>query len=112
MKKFFGKTMMVAAALLLSTSIAFAAIPLEDAKQQGLVGEKPDGLIGIVSGTSKDVKALVDSTNAQRLAKYQAIAAKNGTPVAQVQAVAGQKLMAVTPGGEYIMGASGGWQQK
>jgi len=74
--------------------------------------EFPDGLIGIVSGGSAEVKALVDSTNAQRLAKYQAIAAKNGTAVDQVQAVAGQKLIAGTPGGEYIMSASGSWQKK
>lgn len=112
MKKFIGRAAMIAAALFLSTSIAFAALTLETAKQQGLIGEKPDGLVGVVSGGAADVKALVESTNALRLSKYQMIAAKNGTPVDQVQAVAGQKLISSTPSGEFIMSASGSWQKK
>jgi uncharacterized protein YdbL (DUF1318 family) len=107
MKKF----VMACAALALSTTMAFAALSLDAAKHQGLVGEQPDGLIGAVQ-PSPEVSALVEATNAERLAKYKAIAAKNGTDVTQVQALAGKKLIAQTPSGEYILNAGGSWQQK
>lgn len=107
------KIILTAAALLMSASVAFAALSLDAAKSQGLVGEEPNGMLGSVSATpSAEVKALVDATNAERLKKYQDIAAKNGTQVDQVEAVAGQKLLTVTPAGQYIQNASGGWQKK
>ncbi len=104
------KIILTLAILALSTSLALAALTLDAAKQQGLVGEQVNGLVGAVSA-SPDVAALVDSTNAERMARYQAIASKNGTDVAKVQAVAGQKLIEQTPAGEYVQGA-GGWVKK
>lgn len=106
------KLMLVGFALFMSATIAFAGISLDAAKKQGLVGEQPDGLIGIVSGASPDVKQLVESTNSQRMEKYNKIAAKNGTPVSKVQAVAGQKLINGTAPGEYFKNSAGSWQQK
>ncbi len=112
MKNIVTKFILTGAALVFSASIAFAAMTLESAKHDGLVGEQPDGLVGVVSGGSAEVKSVVETTNALRLQKYQAIAAKNGTPVDQVQAVAGKKLIGSTPAGEYIKTASGSWQKK
>lgn len=107
------KTAMVCVALFMSASIAFAALSLPAAKSEGLVGEKPDGLLGIVTtAPSTEVQALVNSTNSQRMTKYNGIASKNNTPIDQIQAVAGQKLIAATAPGEYFMNASGGWQKK
>jgi uncharacterized protein YdbL (DUF1318 family) len=101
------------AATVLSASVAFAALSLDAAKTQGLVGEQPNGMIGAVdAGASPDVKALVDSTNAARLQRYQDIATKEGTPVEQVEAVAGEKLVNATPAGQYIKTAAGAWQKK
>ncbi len=110
--KLFAKTLLACFALLMTATVAFAGVSITSAKAEGLVGEKPDGLIGAVAAPSADVQSLVDSTNAQRMDKYKAIAAKNGTPVDQVQALAGQTLIAKTPSGQYIMNASGGWQKK
>ena len=109
----FQKIILTAAAVVMSASVAFAALTLDTAKSQGLVGEKPDGLLGIVTASpSPDVKSLVDTTNAARLQRYADIAAKEKTPVEQVQAVAGQKLVNATLAGEYIMNAAGEWQKK
>jgi uncharacterized protein YdbL (DUF1318 family) len=99
-------------AMFFSVAMAWAGVSLDSAKQQGLVGEKPDGLLGAVSAPSPDVEALVENTNAERLNKYQGIAAKNGTALDQVQALAGKTLMDRTPAGQYIMNAGGGWQKK
>lgn len=92
---------------------AFAA-DLVTVKAQGLVGEQPDGLLGIVNPSSApaDVSSLVANINAERMAKYEAIAAKNGTPVGQTQVLAGQSLINRTPSGQYVMAPDGSWMKK
>lgn len=113
MKKLFTQAVLSFCVLVLSTGIALASLTLGAAKQQGLVGERPDGFVGSVSAApAPDVSALVDSVNAERLEKYQSIAAKNGTEVSQVQALAGKKLVEGAKPGEYILNAAGEWQQK
>lgn len=112
MIQFLPKILMALVVLTMSAAIAFAALTVESAKQQGLVGERPDGMLGIVATATPDVVSLVDTINAERLAKYQAIAAKNGTQIDQVQALAGQKLIQGAGAGEYIMNAAGSWQKK
>jgi hypothetical protein len=108
-----AKIVLIGFALFMSASVAFAALTLDNAKQDGLVGEKPDGLLGVViAAPPEDVKSLVDSTNSQRLEKYNSIAAKNGTPVDQVQALAGKTLISKTQSGQYIMNSAGEWQKK
>jgi uncharacterized protein YdbL (DUF1318 family) len=87
--------------------------PLEDAKAQGLVGERIDGYVGVVdSGAPGSVKSLVNQINAGREAKYAEIAKKQGAPVAAVAQIAGTKLIERAPRGEYVMGANGQWQRK
>lgn len=98
------------AALTLAASVAVAGMSLQAAKSQGLVGERPDGLVGAVK-PSAEVEALVAETNSERMKTYNAIAAKNGTAVEKVQAVAGQKLIDNAGPGEYVMSANG-WVRK
>ena len=87
--------------------------PLEDAKVQGLVGERIDGYLGVVdSGVPGSVRSLVDQINAERQAKYAQIAKKQGAPLAAVAQIAGKKLIERAPSGEYVMGADGSWQRK
>ena len=86
---------------------------LDNAKAAGLVGERPDGLVGIVDpGAGADVVGLVDTVNRQRLAHYAEIAAANNSTIEQVQAVAGAQLIERTPSGQYVMDASGRWFMK
>lgn len=99
-------------ALVMTASMAIAALTVEAAKRDGLVGERQDGTLGIVAGPTPDVNALVQATNAERMGKYQAIAAKNGTGVAQVQALAGKKLISSAKSGEFVQAADGSWQRK
>jgi uncharacterized protein YdbL (DUF1318 family) len=112
MKKFFAAALMAVTAMALSAGMAIAAISVESAKSQGLVGERYDGMLGVVSAATPDVSALVATTNAERLAKYQSIAARNGTGVEQVKTLAGKKLIGSAKPGEYVMPGNGGWQKK
>ncbi|WP_372882303.1 YdbL family protein [Psychromonas sp.] len=92
-------------------SFSVFALDLSDAKQQGLVGEKVDGLLGVVK-SSREVNQLVQSINAQRIELYKEIAEKNGMTLEQVSVLAGKKAISKTPRGEYIQNSAGQWEIK
>jgi uncharacterized protein len=106
----------IGAIVLLAVGLGIApaqASPLEDAKAEGLVGERIDGYVGVVdSGAPGSIKSLVNQINAEREAAYAKIAQKQGAPVAAVAQIAGTKLIQRAPKGEYVMGADGRWQRK
>lgn len=109
---FLPKILMAFLVLFMTASVALASLTVEAAKKQGLVGERPDGMLGIVSASAPDAATLVDTVNAERLARYEAIAAKNGTDIEKVKALAGNKLIQSAAEGEYIMNSVGIWQRK
>lgn len=89
------------------------ALTLDEAKAQGLVGERPDGFVGIVvTNPPPELRALVGEVNDKRRAAYEEIARKNGVPVDAVAALAGRKLIEKTPPGQWIMDAQGNWMRK
>ncbi|MBY6263296.1 DUF1318 domain-containing protein [Azospirillum sp. 412522] len=92
--------------------VALAQDALAAAKAAGQVGERPDGMVGVVPGAPAAAQALAQQVNAQRLARYQEIAKGNGTALDKVQAVAGQQLIERTPAGQFVMTAAGEWQRK
>lgn len=110
--KIISKLVLVGFMLFMTASIAFAALTVEAAKHDGLIGEQTDGLLGIVAAPTPELTALVEKTNAGRLTVYQSTASKTGTPLDQVQAVAGEKQITKAAAGEYIQNAAGGWQKK
>ncbi len=99
-------------ALLLIPIASAHAMTLADAKQQGLVGEKADGLVAAVKPPAPaDVQALMNETNNGRLSLYREQAAAQGVSLSQYQAIAGAKLIALTPSGQFVNTGSG-WQRK
>ena len=94
-------------AVLVST-IAFSAwaISLSDAKNQGLVGEMPNGYLGVVVD-SAEAKSLVASVNKKRKSIYMNLARKNKITMQQVTALAGEKALAKTQSGHFIKNAAG-----
>jgi len=88
-----------------------AALELEAAKAQGLVGEQSDGYLGSVQ-PSAESNALVASINEQRKVKYLEIATKNGTSLTDVEALAGKKAMEMTAPGGFIRVGAGAWKKK
>ncbi|MGB1261612.1 MAG: YdbL family protein [Cognaticolwellia sp.] len=99
--------------VLLASSMAFSAwaISLSDAKQQGLVGEMPNGYLGAVVNNA-EAKSLVASVNAKRKSIYLNLARKNKITMAQVTALAGQKALAKTQSGHFIQNSAGQWVKK
>ncbi len=103
----------VAVALLLAPSLPAWALSLAEAKAKGWVGERADGYLGLVDPNAPAAaKALVEEVNAKRRKAYEAIAEKNGVPVEAVAAIAGEKAIAKTPPGQYVMGPDGKWRRK
>ncbi|PWC76114.1 YdbL family protein [Azospirillum sp. TSH64] len=92
--------------------LVLAQDALAAAKAAGQLGERPDGMVGVVPGAPASAQALAQQVNAQRLARYQEIAKGNGTALDKVQAVAGQQLIERTPAGQFVMTAAGEWQRK
>ena len=99
--------------LLFTLILSFSAFALElsDAKEQGLVGEQTNGLLGVVE-VSQQAADLVKDINARRLVKYKQIAEKNAMTLEQVSILAGQKAIKKTPAGQYIQNSSGQWVVK
>ena len=109
MKKFIPRLVILGLALF---AVAAGAADLDQAKRDGLVGERADGFLGLVVEQSpSDVVALVAEVNAKRMAEYQRIAREHNLTVEQVQALAGKKTVEKTAGGNYIL-INGGWQRK
>ena len=89
------------------------ALSLDEAKQKGLVGEKQDGYLGLVSGNAgAEAQQLVQSINQGRLKEYSSIAERNGTPVSAVEALAGKKTIEKSPSGYYVEQGAGKWVRK
>ncbi|GAA5114613.1 YdbL family protein [Alloalcanivorax gelatiniphagus] len=101
--------LLLAAALLFSGTVF--ALDLNQAKSQGLVGEQPNGYLGVVKATPEAVE-LVSDINDKRRAAYERIAKQNGITLEQVANLAGQKAIEKTPGGEYVKTPTGQWVEK
>ena len=86
---------------------------LAAAKAQGQVGERPDGLVGVVSpSASAQIRTLVEQTNAQRRTVYAQIAQRERTTLDVVQQRFGELLIRETPTGQYFMDANQRWQRR
>ncbi len=94
----------------LAMDLQQAMSALGPAKAQGLVGEQPNGYLGVVA-TSAQAKEIADLINQARKAEYQKLAAKNGIQLADVEAIAGKKAIEKTEPGQFIQ-LNGQWQKK
>ncbi len=99
--------------LALVFSLPAHALSLDEAKQQGLVGERATGYLGIVTGApSADLKRMVDEINQKRRSLYLDSASKAGVAVDIMEMRTGQRLQERAPAGEYIQDQNGQWQRK
>lgn len=87
------------------------ALTLDQARQQGRVGETLSGYIAPLKQDAETL-ALVKRINAGRAEKYQELADGNHIAIDQVARTAGQKLVSRSPEGEYVRGINGQWLKK
>jgi uncharacterized protein YdbL (DUF1318 family) len=95
------------------TPLLAFGLTLDEAKQQGLLGERPDGYLGLAKpAASPDVVSLMKDINNKRRDVYKGIAEKNGTALSAVEALAGKKSIEKTTSGQLIMQPDGTWTPK
>lgn len=87
------------------------ALTLDEARQQGRVGET---LSGYVAARQQDDEtlALVKRINDGRTQQYQRVAQQNNLITSEVARIAGEKLVSRAGSGEYVRGINGQWLRK
>ncbi|MCW9450452.1 YdbL family probable chaperone protein [Klebsiella michiganensis] len=103
--------LITAALSLVLFSAQAQALTLNEARQQGRVGETLNGYLEPLR-QDKETLELVKQINAARSDSYQQLADDNNLPVDQVAKMAGQKLVARAQPGEYVKGLNGKWLKK
>lgn len=99
--------------LSLAASSLALALTLDEAKAQGLVGEKVDGYVAaVVASPNAEVQALIRSTNDGRRQVYADLAKRNNIPIEQVGILSAEKLYSGAASGTYLQQPSGQWQRK
>lgn len=88
------------------------ALTLDEAREQGLVGETFSGYIELVQINNKQAQRLVDEINQARKTKYAEIARTNQVTPESVARLAGEKLVARANEGEFVKGINGKWVEK
>ncbi|WP_415887512.1 YdbL family protein [Neptuniibacter sp. QD37_6] len=112
MKQFRTLFSMIALALSIIATPAWA-ISKDDAKAQGLIGERTNGYLGIViSKPTGDLQSLVDGINKKRRAAYEQGSKKAGVERAVFELRMGQRLQERTPTGQFIQLQNGKWRKK
>ncbi|MBF6058076.1 MULTISPECIES: YdbL family protein [Thiomicrorhabdus] len=116
MKKFKLLSVLIASLLLAMSQNAFAMSlseamsKLGQTKQEGLVGEQPDGYLGVVKNKN-DAKNIVSLINKARKEQYQKMAKEHKLKLSDVEALAGKKAIQKTSSGHYIK-VDGKWVKK
>jgi len=88
-------------------------LTLEEAKIQGMVGEQPDGYLGVVQpGASAEVQAVVNDVNQKRRHMYEDIARRNSTKLDAVEVLAGKTAIDNNRPGNFVRSPSGQWVKK
>ncbi|PVZ86681.1 DUF1318 domain-containing protein [Serratia sp. S1B] len=94
-----------------SFSAMVQALTLDEAKQQGRVGETLSGYIAPLKQDAETLD-LVKKINQGRAEKYREVADDNNIAPDSVARMAGQKLVTRAPTGEYVRGINGQWLKK
>ena len=88
-------------------------LTLEEAKTQGMVGEQPNGYVGLVQpGASAEAQALVNDVNQKRRQTYEEIARRHATQLEDVEILAGKTAIDNTKTGNFIQLPSRQWIKK
>jgi uncharacterized protein YdbL (DUF1318 family) len=86
---------------------------IEAARASGVIGERIDGYLGVVSGADAEIVRKVQDINNRRRALYEQTARETGGTVQQVARIAGERQISErVQSGEFFMDETGSWQRK
>lgn len=111
-KMYFKYVLLVLAGLMLLSSAAHA-LTLQQAKQQGLIGEANNGYVASVQPTpSPSLRTLIDTVNQRRQQGYLHISKTNNLTLDNVSSMAQKKAVKKTLPGHYFQTKTGDWVKK
>ncbi|AOG01946.1 MULTISPECIES: YdbL family protein [Blastomonas] len=84
----------------------------EAARENGSIGEKPDGYLGIVSGGDGQLQRMVSDINLKRKQVYTDRASAEGSTVEQFAFTAGCNTISRTKPGEKYQAPDGSWKTR
>ena len=89
-----------------------ARVPkIVELKDKGVIGEMPDGLLGVVTSEG-DAPNIVSAENSDRMDEYKKRATTQGQNVDTLMKVLGEARIRNEKPGRFIKSASGGWGKK
>lgn len=89
-----------------------ARVPkLVELKERGLIGEKRDGMVGVVKDGG-DAASVVAAENKDRLEVYQARAKESGVALPTFMKVMGEERTKKESSGRFIQNEKGEWAKK
>jgi uncharacterized protein YdbL (DUF1318 family) len=83
---------------------------LPKVKASGLLGEQPNGYLGVVSNQD-NAGQIANLINQARKSEYQRLASDNKLQLSDVETMAGKKAIEKTPAGQYIL-VNDRWMKK
>lgn len=103
---------LVALALAASPAQAQRDPAYQAARDNGQVGEKMDGYLGLVGATTPALQAMVDDLNIRRRATYAERAQANSATLEEYAFTQGCILISRTVAGEMYQAPDGTWQKR
>ncbi|URQ62579.1 YdbL family protein [Pantoea alhagi] len=97
--------------LCMLTATPAQALTLDEARQQGRVGETLSGYLAARQHDA-ETEALITHINQQREQRYREVAQRNQLSTTEVARIAGEKLVQRAAAGEYVQGINGRWVRK
>ncbi|WP_029407799.1 YdbL family protein [Thiomicrorhabdus sp. Milos-T2] len=91
-------------------NLSTAMSQLSSVKQQGLVGEQPDGYLGVIKNQN-NAQNVTQLINQARKQQYNKLAKTHNISLSEIEALAGKKAIEKTPSGLYIK-INGKWMKK
>ena len=103
---------LTAASMLAAPAIAQRDPAYDAARSAGQVGEKMDGYIGVVGGSTPALQRIVDDINIKRRAVYAEKARAANATLEEYALTAGCLAIARTAAGEKYQAPDGSWQTR
>ena len=107
----FSRTFFVSALMLAALSLPVSAMDLQQARSQGILGEKSDGYVNAMQSDANAQK-LASDVNNRRRQEYERISKENGQPVDVVAKLAAAQIISKLPAGAMYQGDDGSWKKR
>ncbi len=95
-----------------ANAVSAQAADWKAARAAGLIGEQPDGYLGIVGAATPELRAMVNDINIRRKQSYTQKAQQTGSTVEQFALTSGCNLIELTPEGTNYLDPTGTWRTR